>query len=62
MAKIELFNVVRETISKLITIENPLEKPVEIKRHMLVSSNDNVLFNPAAFTIPARSVRTFRFD
>ena len=42
-------------VSKLITIENPLNVPVDIKKDQLVSESDSISFNPPAFSIPARS-------
>jgi len=42
-------------MSKVITIENPLKSPIDIKKEMLVSDNDNIQFNPNSFTIPAHS-------
>ena len=47
---------VRETISKVITIENPMAKPIEIKKENLISDNENIAFNPPTFTIPPHSV------
>ena len=46
MAKIDLISMVRDSVSKLITIENPLQVPVEIKKEMLTVDNDNIFFNP----------------
>jgi hypothetical protein len=43
--------IIRETISKLITIINPLPAPVEIKKEMFLVENDNVYIYPSAFTI-----------
>ena len=42
-------------MSKLITIENPLNVPVDIKKDQLVSESDSISFNPPAFSIPAHS-------
>ncbi len=42
---------IRETISKLITISNPLNVPIEIKKQMLTADNDNISFHPSSFTI-----------
>lgn len=52
MAKIELVSIVRETVSKLITIENPLSTPVIIKPEYFTCETDVVNFNPKSFTIP----------
>eukprot|EP01015_Nassula_variabilis_P031883 TRINITY_DN728_c0_g1_i4.p1 TRINITY_DN728_c0_g1~~TRINITY_DN728_c0_g1_i4.p1 ORF type:complete len:599 (+),score=110.56 TRINITY_DN728_c0_g1_i4:1-1797(+) len=51
LAKIELSSVVREASSTLITIENPFDHSVELKKENLVCDNDNVTFNPLGFTI-----------
>ncbi len=56
LPKIELAATVRETVSKVITLENPMNQNVEIKKEMLFSDNDNISFNPTSFTIPAHSV------
>lgn len=47
--------MVREVVTKLVTIENPLNVPVDIKKEQLVSDSDSISFNPPAFSIPARS-------
>jgi len=48
--------IIRETTTKLITVTNPLPTPIEIKKEMLISDNENVTFNPSSFTINANSV------
>lgn len=48
-------SIVREAVSKLITIENPLSIGVDIKKENLVSETDAISFNPPSFQIPARS-------
>lgn len=48
--------IIRETITKLVTVVNPLPNPVEIKKEMLVADNENITFNPTSFTINANSV------
>ncbi len=40
----------------MITIENPMKNPVEVKREQLIVDNDNISFNPSSFTIPPHSV------
>jgi hypothetical protein len=47
---------VRETVSKIINIDNPLDIDIEIKKDMLTSDNENIQFNPPFFTVPAHSV------
>lgn len=53
---LELLATVRETTSKLITINNPLSHPVTFKSEYFIFDNDNVSINPKHFTIPAQSV------
>jgi len=54
-AKIELSSIIRESVSKLITIENPLDKPVIVKKEQFSTDNDNISFLPSSFTIPEKS-------
>lgn len=55
VARHELVSVVRETVSKSITIENPLSIPVIIKKEHLFSEHECISFNPVTFTIPPLS-------
>lgn len=55
MNKIDMQSVVRESVTKLITIENPLSSQVEIKKEMLTVDSDMVLLQPNSFTIPPKS-------
>lgn len=50
-----LTSLVRETSSKLITLENPLSVPVLIKKEMIMIESDVVYVSPNNFTIPAKS-------
>ena len=50
-----MVSVVREIASKLITIENPLNDPVDIKKEYLTTDTDQISFNPPTFSIPPRS-------
>ena len=50
-----MVSIVRETISKLITIENPLSIPITIKKENLTAEHDSITFNPPTFIIPAKS-------
>lgn len=59
VAKLEMVSVVRETVSKLITIENPLNIPVIIKKENLISEHECLTFNPPSFTVQARSEAGF---
>ena len=49
LGKIELASVVRETSSKLITIENPLKVPITIKKEYFTTDNDCISFVPNEF-------------
>ena len=53
---LEMSSVVRESTSKLVTLENPLSTPVIIKPDYFITDNENLSFNPKSFTIPAKSV------
>lgn len=55
MANIELSSLVRETTHKLITLENPLPNPIEIKADMISVESDVIFLSPKTFTIPAKS-------
>lgn len=50
-----LTSLVRETSNKLITLENPLSVPVQIKKEMILIESDVVYVSPNSFTIPAKS-------
>lgn len=39
----------------MITIENPLEIPVQIKKEMMIIESDVLYVQPNHFTIPAKS-------
>jgi hypothetical protein len=55
-------SLVREATQKLITIENPLSHPVEIKKEMIIVESDTVFVSPLGFTIAPKSVRIFLFS
>merc|ERR1712110_985530 len=57
----ELACIVRDTVTKMITIENPLQTDVAFTEENIVfEDNDcNLLFNPIPFKIPADSERNF---
>ena len=52
----EFVSPVRETITKVITLENPLLKPVHILPEHLYTDNETIAFYPTSFTIEAQSV------
>jgi hypothetical protein len=54
-------SLVREATQRLITLENPLPHPVEIKKEMIVVESDVLFVSPKAFTIPAKSVKIHLF-
>ena len=56
MSKAEMTSVVRETTSKIITIENPLKKTVEFKKENIIFDNDSLSANPTIFSILPQSV------
>ena len=53
---IELYTEVRDICSRLITIDNPCDKPVEIKADQFIIDNENVFITPPAITIPPHRV------
>lgn len=59
IGKLELVSVVRDTVSKIITIENPLNNPVTFKKEFLTADHDTITFNPMSFTILPKSVSIF---
>jgi hypothetical protein len=42
LPKIELAATVRETVSKVITLENPMNQNVDIKKEMLIADSDTI--------------------
>ena len=48
-------SIVRETIMKIITIENPLSKAVQITNDNITCDNDNLAFQPINFLVPEKS-------
>lgn len=53
--EIVMASLVREATQKLLTIENPLPHPVEIKKEMIVIESETVFVSPKSFTIPPKS-------
>lgn len=45
----------RETVSKVIMIANPLDTPIDITSDQVVCDNDYVIINPPVLTIPPKS-------
>lgn len=54
----DLVSTVREATQKLLTIENPLSKPVQITPEQIVCDSDTITFNPPSFTIQPQSVNS----
>lgn len=53
---IELVSPVRESVSKVLLIENPTKDSVEVLKSQFSFDNDNVEVSPEAITIPPQSV------
>lgn len=53
--------IVRDTVTKMITIENPLGKDVVFDEQNITFEDDscNLLFSPIPFKIPAEAERNF---
>jgi hypothetical protein len=56
-----LATIVRDTVTRMITIENPLQKDVVFNEDQITFEDDscNLLFSPIPFKIPADSERNF---
>jgi hydrocephalus-inducing protein len=52
---IELIGSIREVVSKVIMIANPLNSSIEIQRSMISCDNDYVIIEPDWLEIPAKS-------
>lgn len=61
-ATIELAAPVRETTTKMIIIENPTTKDVEITKEEFKIDNDYIKITPDSITIPAQSERGFEIS
>ena len=48
-------SIVREVATKLITIENPLNVAIDVKKEHLITDSENIAFNPPTFSVPAHS-------
>ena len=59
---IELASTVRETTSKMIIIENPTLKDVEISKEEFSIENEYIEITPDAITIPPQSERGFEIS
>eukprot|EP00830_Metopus_es_P004011 TRINITY_DN13708_c0_g1_i2.p1 TRINITY_DN13708_c0_g1~~TRINITY_DN13708_c0_g1_i2.p1 ORF type:complete len:852 (-),score=171.11 TRINITY_DN13708_c0_g1_i2:10-2565(-) len=52
IATIELISVVRESVSKTISIENPLDTPVKIEKEQFEVDSEDIFITPESFSIP----------
>ena len=59
IGKLDMVSVVRETYSKLITIENPLNVAVTVKKEQLIPDHECITFNPPTFIMPPKSESGF---
>jgi hydrocephalus-inducing protein len=59
---IELASQVRETISKMIIIENPTKFDIEITKQEFSFANEYIEITPDSITIPAQSERGFEIN
>jgi hydrocephalus-inducing protein len=57
----ELTSVVRESVKKVVSILNPLDRQVEIKKESIICDTDTITLNPRTFIIPAKSVGTLSY-
>lgn len=52
----EMSAMVRDIAKKVISINNPLDKQVEIKKEQIIIDTDTLTVSPQTFTIPPKSV------
>ena len=55
-------SLVREATQKLLTLENPLPHPVEIKKEMIIIESETVFVSPKNFVIAPKSVNFSLFS
>ena len=60
--RIELSSPIRESISKVITIENPTDNEVVIAKNQFVCNNEYIDITPDQLKIPPRSERGFEIN
>ena len=56
---VELICPVRETASKLVTIENPTSKEIQISREDFKFENEYIEIEPETLTLPSKAERSF---
>jgi hypothetical protein len=59
---IELVSPIRESISRIVTIENPTEQEVVIARSMFTCTSEYIEIGPEQLKIPGRSERGFEIS
>lgn len=59
LEKIELQSAIRESVSKVITIENPTDMEVTIAKNQYVFTNEYIDVAPEILKIPPKSERGF---
>lgn len=52
---IHLQSVIRESVTAVISLENPLDHPVDFKEHQIMLNNDNLMVSPSSFTIQPKT-------
>jgi hypothetical protein len=62
LERIELISPIRESISKVITIENPTDSEVVVAKNQFVCNNEYVDITPETLKIPAKSERGFEIN
>jgi hydrocephalus-inducing protein len=60
--RIELASAIRESISKIVTIENPTDQEVTIARNQFVFTNEYIDITPDSLKIPPKSERGFEIN
>lgn len=60
--KIELSSAIRESISKIVTIENPTDSEVTIAKNQFLYSNEYIDVTPDILKIPPKSERGFEIS
>ena len=60
--KIELVSAIRESVSRMVTVENPTESEVVINRSQFVGANEQIEINPETLKIPPKSERPFEIN
>eukprot|EP00826_Nyctotherus_ovalis_P009987 TRINITY_DN12651_c0_g2_i3.p1 TRINITY_DN12651_c0_g2~~TRINITY_DN12651_c0_g2_i3.p1 ORF type:complete len:921 (+),score=283.65 TRINITY_DN12651_c0_g2_i3:189-2951(+) len=62
IATLELSSVVRESVSRLVTIENPLDTPVSIDKAQFAADNEHVFVTPESLTVAPHKESAFEVN